>query len=68
MDMLHDILSSVVFEELKRSGLLIPKPDVLPPSVPMDYDWARVCSNTCLFRVQTVFFFVIFVLGIRFNS
>lgn len=25
-----------------QSGQLAPKPDVLPPSVPMDYDWARV--------------------------
>ncbi|CAF0998648.1 unnamed protein product [Adineta ricciae] len=39
-DELGDLIH-VVFEELKRCGQLIPKPDVLPPSVPMDYDWAR---------------------------
>jgi hypothetical protein len=32
----------MVFEELVGSGQLTPKPDLLPPSVPMDYDWARV--------------------------
>jgi hypothetical protein len=35
----------MVFDELVQSGQLIPRPDVLPPSVPMDYDWARVGSN-----------------------
>ncbi|CAF1245581.1 unnamed protein product [Adineta ricciae] len=39
-DELGDLIH-VVFEELKRCGQLTPKPDVLPPSVPMDYDWAR---------------------------
>lgn len=34
--------SSAVFDNLVKSGELIPKPDILPPSVPMDYDWARV--------------------------
>jgi hypothetical protein len=32
----------MVFEDLVQAGQLIPKPDLLPPSVPMDYDWARV--------------------------
>ena len=34
--------SSKVFSELVQAGQLTPKPDVVPPSVPMDYDWARV--------------------------
>jgi hypothetical protein len=38
-------LFSMVFDELVKSGQFAPKPDVLPPSVPMDYDWARVRSN-----------------------
>ena len=38
-------LISVIFDELVKSGQLLPKPDLLPPSVPMDYDWARVRSN-----------------------
>ena len=36
---------STVFDGLVQSGQLTPKPDVLPPSVPMDYDWARVCDE-----------------------
>ncbi len=36
---------SSVYLDLVQSGQLIPKPDLLPPSVPMDYDWARVKIN-----------------------
>ncbi|CAF4637082.1 unnamed protein product [Rotaria sp. Silwood1] len=39
-DELGDLIHSV-FEKLVQSDQLTPKPDVLPPSVPMDYDWAR---------------------------
>jgi len=39
-DELGDFIRTV-FDELVQSGQLTPKPDVLPPSVPMDYDWAR---------------------------
>lgn len=35
-------LFSTVFNDLVLSGKLVPKPDIVPPSVPMDYDWARV--------------------------
>ncbi|CAF4501848.1 unnamed protein product, partial [Rotaria magnacalcarata] len=27
--------------DLIQAGQFKPKPDVVPPSVPMDYDWAR---------------------------
>jgi len=36
------LIFSSVFTGLVETGKLIPKPDLLPPSVPMDYDWARV--------------------------
>ncbi|CAF1024122.1 unnamed protein product [Adineta ricciae] len=39
-DELGDLIHSV-FVDLVQSGQLTPKPDLLPPSVPMDYDWAR---------------------------
>lgn len=39
-DELGDFIHTV-FDGLVQSGQLAPKPDVLPPSVPMDYDWAR---------------------------
>ncbi|UJR20924.1 hypothetical protein I4U23_024033 [Adineta vaga] len=39
-DELGDLIHSV-FINLVQAGQLTPKPDLLPPSVPMDYDWAR---------------------------
>ncbi|CAF1365022.1 unnamed protein product [Adineta steineri] len=39
-DELGDLIHTV-FNKLVQSGQITPKPDVLPPSVPMDYDWAR---------------------------
>lgn len=39
-DELGDFIRTV-FDGLVQAGQLTPKPDVLPPSVPMDYDWAR---------------------------
>ena len=34
-------LCSNVFEDLKSKGIVIPKEEVPPPTVPMDFDWAR---------------------------
>ena len=31
-----------VFSELVSTGVVIPKEEVAPPTVPMDYNWARV--------------------------
>ncbi|CAF1086496.1 unnamed protein product [Didymodactylos carnosus] len=31
----------MVFDDLVQSQCVTPKPDLLPPSVPMDFDWAR---------------------------
>ncbi|CAF4877038.1 unnamed protein product, partial [Rotaria magnacalcarata] len=39
-DELGDIIHKV-FGDLIQAGQFKPKPDVVPPSVPMDYDWAR---------------------------
>jgi len=30
-----------VYSELVKSGVIVPKPEVPPPPVPMDYNWAR---------------------------
>ncbi|CAF3194974.1 unnamed protein product [Rotaria socialis] len=39
-DELGDLIHKV-FGDLVQAGQFKPKPDVVPPSVPMDYDWAR---------------------------
>ena len=31
-----------VYEQLVAAGLIIPKPETEPPSLPMDYSWAQV--------------------------
>lgn len=33
---------------LVKSGVIIPKPEVPPPTVPMDYSWARVSRSLML--------------------
>ena len=32
---------TVVYRRLVKSGTIVPKPEVPPPPVPMDYNWAR---------------------------
>ncbi|XP_070166563.1 ATP-citrate synthase [Polyergus mexicanus] len=39
-DTLGDLIQSV-YEELVKDGTVVPKPEVPPPTVPMDYNWAR---------------------------
>lgn len=39
-DYLGDIIRSV-YENLVKQGAIVPKPEVPPPTVPMDYSWAR---------------------------
>ncbi len=56
----------MVFDELVRAGQLTPKPDLLPPSVPMDYDWARV-KFILKFYVK-LYLFVFSSLGTWFNT
>ena len=34
-----------VFENMVAEGVIIPKPDEAPPTVPMDYNWARVITG-----------------------
>lgn len=41
-DTLGDLIHNV-FESLVKNGTVIPRPEVPPPTVPMDYSWARVC-------------------------
>lgn len=39
-DYLGDIIQKV-YEQLVRQGVIVPAPEVPPPTVPMDYSWAR---------------------------
>lgn len=39
-DTLGDLIQSV-YEKLVKDGTVVPKPEVPPPTVPMDYNWAR---------------------------
>lgn len=38
-DVIHD-----VYNKLVEDGTIVPQPEVPPPTVPMDYSWARVCN------------------------
>jgi hypothetical protein len=38
-EIIHDVYDSLV-----QSGAIVPEPEVPPPTVPMDYSWARVSS------------------------
>lgn len=40
-DTLGDLIKNV-YEQLVSSGVIVPAPEVPPPTVPMDYSWARV--------------------------
>ncbi|XP_029172809.1 ATP-citrate synthase [Nylanderia fulva] len=39
-DTLGDLIQTV-YEKLVKGGTVVPKPEVPPPTVPMDYNWAR---------------------------
>ena len=39
-----------VFENMVAEGVIIPKPDEAPPTVPMDYNWARVITAHSLYN------------------
>ena len=34
-----------VYEQLVAAGLVIPKPEPDPPTIPMDYSWAQVING-----------------------
>lgn len=42
-DQLGDLIQSV-YERLVSEGIVVPQPEVPPPTVPMDYSWARVSN------------------------
>lgn len=42
-DTLGDLIGKV-YEDLVKSGVIVPAPEVPPPTVPMDYSWARVST------------------------
>jgi hypothetical protein len=49
---------SSVYEQMVEKRLIVPSPEIVPPSVPMDYDWARVRKHfyyTSLSRQQLHF-------------
>ena len=37
----HTHAHSEVYEQLVTEGLIVPQPEVEPPSLPMDYSWAK---------------------------
>lgn len=44
-----------VYEDLVARGVIIPAQEVPPPTVPMDYSWARVgatCVPECVGKVH----------------
>lgn len=38
------VFSSSVYDDLVARGVIVPAKEVPPPTVPMDYSWARVSS------------------------
>ena len=34
-----------VYTEMVTNGIIVPKEEVAPPTVPMDFNWARVSSE-----------------------
>jgi ATP citrate (pro-S)-lyase len=43
-----------VYKSLVKSGDIQPKPEVPPPTVPMDYSWARVSSTFLYFTFSNL--------------
>lgn len=42
-------LVRTVYDDLVASGVIVPAQEVPPPTVPMDYSWARVTlSHLCI--------------------
>jgi hypothetical protein len=41
------------YESLIRNGIIVPKKEVDPPVIPMDYKWAQVSSVTCISWAHT---------------
>lgn len=46
-----------VYDELVANGTIIPAQEVPPPTVPMDYSWARVRTSIITPRWQNSFYF-----------
>lgn len=42
-DTLGDLIHTV-YDQLVKDGAIVPEPEMPPPTVPMDYSWARVSS------------------------
>lgn len=41
-----DLANRTVYDELVADGTIVPAQEVPPPTVPMDYSWARVTTST----------------------
>lgn len=50
-DDLGDMIKKV-FDQLVESKVIVLKDEPLPPTVPMDYDWARVNSLTTIITIS----------------
>lgn len=44
------MLISEVYESLVDAGVIVPQEEVPPPTVPMDYSWARVSGSVAMKR------------------
>lgn len=44
-----------VYVSLVKNGTIVPQPEVPPPTVPMDYSWARVSFKKSIFCFSRVF-------------
>ena len=54
-DELGDVIRAV-YSDLVSKGVVVPKPEVPPPPVPMDYNWAR--ETMLIFRPRWQFEFL----------
>ena len=41
LTILHLVLCRQVYTQLVEKGVIVPRVEVAPPTVPMDYNWAR---------------------------
>lgn len=73
-DYLGDVIHSV-YNKLVQDGTIVPEPEVPPPTVPMDYSWARVRMRDSSWRIALLVWIgllmvinVCCITGIRINT
>ena len=67
-----NVVVRTVYNDLVANGTIVPAEEVPPPTVPMDYSWARVSClfkpHFCLYFVCVTLTFPFFVLGVGSDS